>query len=308
LRGERQYAWPFAGKSTVRAGFVRAKQDMVKRAQGRSAEETAPRVRRAYFECRYGQLHVRNAIPAGGGGFDEATTLVCLHQSPMSGRVFDRFLRVAGRDRSVYAVDTPGYGESDAPPSQPSIADYAAAIGDFLDGMRFRRIDLLGYHTGAAIATELALARPELVRRLVLVGVPLLTSEERAAFVRNPWPIAPREDGSHLLEEWRRTMQWRSGQVTLEMAARSFAEKLRGGPQGAWGAAAVMSYPMQDRLALLKTPALVLRPRDDLWEATQRVRHALPAARLVDLPEHGFGLLEVAPEAVMEAVREFLSG
>jgi hypothetical protein len=52
----------------------------------------------------------------------------------------------------------------------------------------------------------------------------------------------------------------------------------------------------------------VLRPRDDLWEATQRVRHALPAARLVDLPEHGFGLLEVAPEAVMEAVREFLSG
>ena len=24
-----------------------------------------PRVRRGYFECRYGQLHVHNAIPAG---------------------------------------------------------------------------------------------------------------------------------------------------------------------------------------------------------------------------------------------------
>src|SRR4051794_21687809 len=45
------------------------------------SEETAhPRLRRAYFECRYGQLHVHNAIPAGGG-FDEKTTLVCLHAS-----------------------------------------------------------------------------------------------------------------------------------------------------------------------------------------------------------------------------------
>ena len=45
-----------------------------------SPETASPRLRRAYFECRYGQLHVHNAIPAGGG-FDEQTTLVCLHAS-----------------------------------------------------------------------------------------------------------------------------------------------------------------------------------------------------------------------------------
>ena len=28
---------------------------------------TQPRVRRAYFECRYGQLHVHNVMPSGGG-------------------------------------------------------------------------------------------------------------------------------------------------------------------------------------------------------------------------------------------------
>ena len=44
-----------------------------------------PRLRRAYFECRYGQLHVHNAIPVGGG-FDELTTLVCLHGTGSSGR------------------------------------------------------------------------------------------------------------------------------------------------------------------------------------------------------------------------------
>ena len=47
----------------------------------------SPRLRRAYFECRHGQLHVHNAIP-DGGGFDELTTLICLHGSAGSGRMF----------------------------------------------------------------------------------------------------------------------------------------------------------------------------------------------------------------------------
>ena len=52
-----------------------------------NAEAESPRLRRAYFECRYGQLHVHNAIPAGGG-FDEQTTLLCLHASSSTGRAF----------------------------------------------------------------------------------------------------------------------------------------------------------------------------------------------------------------------------
>ena len=46
----------------------------------------SPRLRRAYFECRHGQLHVHNAIP-DGGGFDELTTLICLHGSAGTGRM-----------------------------------------------------------------------------------------------------------------------------------------------------------------------------------------------------------------------------
>ena len=36
------------------------------------------RTRRAYFDCTFGQLHVRTAFPTTGG-FDEQVTLFCLH-------------------------------------------------------------------------------------------------------------------------------------------------------------------------------------------------------------------------------------
>ncbi len=280
---------------------------MARSTTSKPAVATAPRMRRAYFETRLGQLHVHGAMP-GGGGFDEATTLVCFHQSPMSGRVFRPLLEIMGRDRSVYAPDTPGFGESDPPSSQPSIADYAGAMVEFLDHMRFRKVDLLGYHTGSLIATEVALARPDLVRRIVLAGVPLLTEEERAAFRKSPWPVPVAEDGSHLAQEWQRSLQWRGPGVTLEAVARGFAEKLRNGPQAWWGASAVMDYPTRERLAELKPTVLVLRPKDDLYEATLRVKGVLRDARLVDLPQYGHGLFDVAPQLVVDTIADFVRG
>jgi pimeloyl-ACP methyl ester carboxylesterase len=268
---------------------------------------TAPRMRRTYFESRFGQLHVHGAMPAGGG-FDEATTLVCFHQSPMSGRVFRPLLEIMGRDRSVYAPDTPGFGESDPPAAKPGIADYAGAMVDFLDQMRFRKVDLLGLHTGALIATEVALLRPDLVRRMVMIGVPMLDEAERDAFRRAPWPVPIAEDGSHVLQEWQRSLQWRGPGVSLEALARGFAEKLRNGPQAWWGASAVMEYPARERLSLLKPPVLVLRPKDDLFEATLRARGVLRDARFVDLPQHGHGLFDAAPQAVVDAIAEFVRG
>ena len=265
-----------------------------------------PRLRRAYFECRYGQLHVRNAMPAGGG-FDEATTLICLHQSPMSGCVFERFLPLLGRSRTVYAPDTPGFGESDPTPTQPDIAAYAAAMIDFITTMRFRQVDLLGYHTGSLIAAEIAVTRPELVRRLVLVAVPLLLDTERAEFKRKPWPVPVTEDGAHLAAEWQRSVQWRGPGVTLDMLAQSFAEKLRNGQHAWWGANAVMNYPAGERLQRLTQPVLMLRPKDDLWEPTRRAQSLLPKARCIDIPQYGHGLFAVAPEVVVSHVEPFLN-
>jgi pimeloyl-ACP methyl ester carboxylesterase len=220
--------------------------------------ETEPRVRRGYFECRYGQLHVHNAIPPGGG-FEEGTPLLCLHGAAATGRAFLPFLPHAGRDRSVYAPDLPGCGESDPPPPRPQLGDYAAALGDFLDSMRLRRIDVVGYRAGALLAAELTLLRTPQVRRLVLVSVP----------------------------------------VAVEVAAAQAP------PPGLGEAAA--RHPWRERFGRLAAPqqTLLVRPKDEFWDALARVREVLPGARLAELPEYGSDLLESGAPALARAVCDF---
>jgi pimeloyl-ACP methyl ester carboxylesterase len=128
------------------------------------------RTRRAYFDFKFGQLHVRTAFP-GTGGFDEQVTLICLHSREDSSRSFVRFLPEIAADRSVYAPDLPGFGESDPAPTA-SFADGARAVLDLTGDLRLRHVDVLGVGFGAAVALELAANRPDLVRRLVLMGTP----------------------------------------------------------------------------------------------------------------------------------------
>jgi pimeloyl-ACP methyl ester carboxylesterase len=264
----------------------------------------AVNLRRAYFDCRYGQLHVRTAFP-NTGGFDERTPLVLLHDHPASSRTFLPLLTELGTDRSLYAVDAPGCGESETPPREPTIADYAAAIGDMLDGLRLREVDLLGYRDGSAIAAELAIARPQQVRRVAFVGVPVYTAAEREAFDRAPWPLPPADDGSHATAEWRRALESRGPGETLSQVAATFAERLRNGPQASWSVRATRQWRGDARVGLVRQPALVIRAKDDLWDATQRARALLPQARWRELPALGGGLIGVAPAEIATELRAF---
>jgi pimeloyl-ACP methyl ester carboxylesterase len=146
----------------------------------------AVRTRRAYFDFQHGQLHVRTAFPTTGG-FDEQVTLFCLHGGQNSSRSFIRFLPEIADVRSVYAPDLPGCGESDPSPNA-TVSEAAGAVFDLARDLRLRQIDLLGINTGAAVALELAAAKPELVRRVVLVGIPtadrLPTVKQQALILR----------------------------------------------------------------------------------------------------------------------------
>ena len=147
----------------------------------------AARLRRTYLDCRYGQLHVHQAIPPGGG-FDEATALLCVPGAAGLGRFFQALLAPLGTDRSIYAPDLPGCGESDHAIDAANAVDragtidavsagkdalasamqYALAMGDMLDSLCQRRVDVLCHAEGLATALALvALRKGGSVRRLV---------------------------------------------------------------------------------------------------------------------------------------------
>ena len=126
------------------------------------------RLRRAYFDSRYGQLHVHQAIPPGGG-FDEAVPLLCIPGARGRGRFFEPLLGPLGADRSIYAPDLPGCGESDG--AGAGAEQYALACTDLLDSLRQRRVDVIAQAEGADAAIALVKLRPgSLVRRLVFSG------------------------------------------------------------------------------------------------------------------------------------------
>jgi pimeloyl-ACP methyl ester carboxylesterase len=272
---------------------------MPKASHSRPAATAQPRLRRGYFECRYGQLHVHNAIPAGGG-FEEGTPLLCLHPIPHSGRIFSRFLTVAGAGRSTFAPDLPGFGDSDPPPPRAGVTEHAAAVGDFLETMRLRQVDLLGQGFGAAVAAELAATRPAHVRRLVLVSPPL--SASAAAML----PMAAALDGSHVLEEWRRAVAYCGPVAPPEVATAALAERLRNGAHAATAAAAERTYHLRARLAQLATPLLVLRLGGEVVANKGQARDVPARTRLVELRDQDASLFETAPEVAAQAVDSFL--
>lgn len=271
----------------------------------RNAPAVKVHVRRMYVDCRHGQLHVHTAFPSSGG-FDELTPLVCLHPAGRTGHSFDGFLEAMGRDRSVYAPDVPGCGESDAPEAASTVAEYAEACGDLLDSLRLRQVDLLGYQAGALVAAELAIARPGQVRRVVMAGAPVFDAREREAFQARPWPARAREDGTHLLDEWQRSWKAHGSLATVERVAAELGSVLRAGPSAAWAMSAAVHYPAGERLPLLQQPVLLLRTADEFREHTARAESLLHTAARLDVPGQAGALFDAGGVELAEQLRRFL--
>lgn len=258
-------------------------------------------VRRSYADCRYGQLHVATAYPSGGG-FDERTPLICLHHTGGSNRVFSALLPELGRDRSVYALDLPGHGNSDVATGNPTIGDYAGAIADFVSALRLRTFDVFGVEAGALIAAELAATRGPQVRRATLLSIPYLTQAVRQ--------LAPRGDQAavepNIAEEWQRFSATRVPNVSMAAVQTAFADHLRAGASEYNLRAAMQEYPVAQRLPLMRLPTLVICPSDDLREQTLRAKSCLSQGSLSELPDYGNGALIAAPLKIAQLTRDFL--
>lgn len=269
----------------------------------RAQAANAVRVKRGYAKGRFGQLHYRIAKPASSS----EVPLLCLHSSPNSGRIYETFLGEMGADRIAVAVDTPGFGDSDPPPAAPDIEDYARAMGDFIDAMGFESVNLIGYHTGSMIATELALQRPEQVRRIVLIAAPLFTADELAELHAHFAPVQLSRDGSHLMAPWAEHVHWAMPGWTLDHVATQFPDALRRPAISWWGHNAAFNYPLGEKLPAVSQPILVLNPEDDLHAQTRRAQGLIGGENIKELPGWGHGFLDIHTQQAANIVRDFLN-
>ena len=260
-------------------------------------------LKRDYADSRFGQVHYRVVNPGCNAAVE--APLVALHLSPNSGQVFSAFMPIIGKDRVVMAPDYPGYGMSDAIPGDQKIADYAAAMIDVIEDAGLEGpVDLLGYHTGSGVALEMARQRPGLVRKMILVAVPMLSAEERAtgaALPRIPFDT----DGEFAKREWQSSWGWRGPGQSEDSVYRTFSEKMRPGTRER-GAQAILAYDLAPVLEAATHPILIVRVNDDLWNSTPKALEIRPDATYIELPDYGHGLFDVAPYLMAGIVEEFL--
>lgn len=246
--------------------------------------------KRGYVDARFGQIHYHKAWP--GEQAPSKPAIVFFHQNPKSAVEYEYLLKEMGSDRVALAFDTPGYGESDRPAKPALMGDLALAMADALDNLGYGAagagpVDVFGFHTGVYIAAELALLRPDLVRRVVLSGIAFRSPERRAELLDDlPRDVPLAEDGSRMLYRWYLIVIKRAEGVSVARAARSFLEDMHSLDKSWFAYHAVWSYPIEERFGELQHPILILQPHELLLEETRRV-HAelLPQARYVEIPQ-----------------------
>ncbi len=260
-------------------------------------------VRKLYVNGAYGQIHLRFAVDQGTG---DKPPLMCLHQSPKCGLEFETFMKAAGHDRAVYAPDYPGYGMSDAPPqeSDATIPMYARSMWEVADALGLEKVDLFGNHTGAKVAAEMAVQQPDRVHAIVMVSAAILTDEEREMFKDMFTPIPLDAEASRIKISWDRIYERRGPGQTLEMLDRSLFMNMMGGEAYEWGHVAAFAWgePFERALGELPHRITLLNPSDDLTECTRRAEPLMKNGEIVELPDWGYGFMDVSPQETADLV------
>jgi pimeloyl-ACP methyl ester carboxylesterase len=262
-------------------------------------------VNRRFVETSAGTIHC--AIAGEGNG----VSVLLLHQTPRSWNEYREVLPLLARRRRTIAMDMIGFGDSSALPwGSDSIEQWAGVALEVLDVLEIEQAHLVGHHTGAVIATEMAARAPERTRSVVLSSSPFDDAPTRAAHLE-AGPVVDNvtrhPDGSHVIELWRtRAAFYPEGRVDLLEAF--LIDALKAGPRAAEGHQVVARYDMQDAVRSLRCPVLLIGATHDpyAYPALVPMRAALPDAR-VEVIEGGMvPLPDQLPEQFAAAVERFL--
>jgi pimeloyl-ACP methyl ester carboxylesterase len=249
----------------------------------------------------------------GARAFDPALpTVVFVHGAAHDHSVWMLQSRYfAHHGRNVLAVDLPGHGRSAAAPcaTVEAIADWIVAL---LDAARIERATLVGHSMGALAVLAAAGRHPGRVSRLALLApaVPMPVADvlleaakrdDHVAFeLIKGWSFSPGDQlgGNRLPGVWmtgnamRLMERCRRGALYIDLlACHTYADGL--------SAASKTRCPV---LLILGQRDLMAPPRN-----AAALSAALADCRVVTIPDCGHSLMTEAPDAVLDALREFLS-
>jgi len=233
-----------------------------------------------YAKTPSGPLHYRQA----GEGFP----IILLHWAPASGRMYEETFPVFTKQGfQCFALDMPGYGRSHKKAGGWTIPQIAENLLEAMDALGIKEAHLVGGHLSASIATEMAVQRPQIIRRLVLDGVLLLEPDEWTTLLKGFAGLSPRiESGESFkafpfdmviqtLSEWNPEFELTEESLVqvydlmndyMEMGLtqmRAFVEP-DSGPKPA-------PYPLGEQLKNISQPTLILTAdKDPLKPGYQR--------------------------------------
>jgi pimeloyl-ACP methyl ester carboxylesterase len=259
-------------------------------------------VRRAFVDTPEGQIHYATA---GTGA-----PVLLLHQTPRSWDEYRDVIPLLARERRVVAMDTIGYGESYKPGRRCDIEDYARGALALLDGLGIATAAVVGHHTGAVIAMELAASHGERVERLVLSASPFVDAaerERRRTRGHRVDHVEPKADGSHLAELWQ-IRQAFYPRERPDLLTRFLADALRAGDKLVEGHGACSRYRMEERIGRIRCPTLVTYGTADPFSApkAELVAAHIPGSRLVPIVGGSVAVVDERPDAFAGLVLDFL--
>lgn len=259
-------------------------------------------VRRSFVDVPAGTLHVARAGEAG-------PPVLLLHQTPRSWDEYRDVLPLLGERFRAIAMDTIGFGDSSKPREPDTIEVWASVAVSLLDALGIERAHLVGHHTGAVIATEIAAAFPDRVDRLVLSASPLVDEHHRSEHGETPTVdgVVRRLDGGHLTDLW--SMRAAFYPPSIDLLERFVADALKAGDRAGEGHLVVARYRMEERLPLVQAPTLIVAPTEDpfAYPEARRLAERLPGSRVVDLPGGMVPAPDQLPEEFAAIVADFLA-
>ncbi len=209
------------------------------------------------------------------------------------------------------APDVRGFGDSSYPGGELTIEVFARDMAELLETLGVAPAHVVGISMGGTIALQLAMDRPELVRKLVLVNT----------FAS----LQPKGIGGRLYFLARMLMAHTLGvptqakMVAKKLFPRPEQEQLRrdliaqierANPKAYRAAlSALGKFDVVDRLAEIRAPTLVITGSEDTTVPLENQRvlaERIPGARQVTIQGAGHAVIADSPEAFNEALLAFL--